>query len=89
MSGSYTGKRLAAILAAISQNELNHKRPMLSALAVSVMGMPAGSFFTLARENGELLSTAPTQERAFWEEQKGRVYKVWEQRFPKFARAKS
>ena len=83
VNGNYVSKRLAAILGAVSQNELNQQRPMLSALAISVMDIPAGSFFTLARETGELFGNSPAEEREFWEEQKRRVYKVWEQRLPK------
>jgi hypothetical protein len=82
-SGSYMGKRLGGILGAISENEVNHQRPMLSAVAVKVDGKPGEGFYTLARGLGLLDSDHPHDEAAFWEDQMRQCYHMWQQSFAK------
>lgn len=81
--GNYMGNRMGGILGAVSLNEFNQNRPLLSAVAVTVNGMAGKGFFTLARDLGLLDSDDPETERAFWEEQKRLCYQIWRQKFPK------
>lgn len=81
--GNYMGKKIGAILGAVSQNEVNYGRPMLSAIAVTTKGIAGPGFFTLARELGLLSSEDTRDELDFWEEQKHRCYQIWQQSFHK------
>jgi len=83
LQGNYMGKRLGEILGAISKNEFNNRRPMLSAVAVKTSGTPGDGFFTLAREFGLLDITDPEAQEAFWEAQKRQCYEIWKQSFSK------
>jgi hypothetical protein len=67
----------ARLLAEISEDEQSAGRPMLSALTVSGRGAPAATVFNLARRLGNLASTDPADEMAFWTTEKGRVYDTW------------
>ncbi len=83
LSGNYMSNSLGWLLRNIAENEAVHKRPMLSALAVSVNGKPGTGFFPLARELGLLNSADPETEGAFWENQKRQCYELWQQQFSK------
>ena len=67
----------------ISENEFNHDRPMLSALAVTVNGLPGKGFFTLAQQLGLLDTDDPDVQKAFWEDQQDQCYETWQQSFKK------
>lgn len=81
LTGNYMGKRIGDILGAVSQNEVDHGRPMLSAIAVNTAGKPSKGFFDLARLVGLINSEDPETERAFVEAQKREIYKIWAQKF--------
>ncbi len=81
--GSYMGRQIGNILGAVSQNEAQQQRPMLSALAVAVNGAPGPGFFTLAREMELLNSDHPADQAAFWEDQVRQCYEIWQQKFHK------
>jgi hypothetical protein len=83
LTGNYMGKRLGAILGAISQNEYNQGRPLLSALGVTTAGKPGGGFFTLAQEFDLLETDDPAAQNALWENQVQECYDTWQQRFSK------
>ena len=83
LTGNYMGKRIGNLLGAVSQNEVNLNRPMLSAVAVTANGYAGGGFFTLARETGMLNSDNPEDEQAFWEKQRNECYGIWKQQFQK------
>ncbi len=83
LSGSYMGASLGWVLGTISENEVMHKRPMLSALTVNVNGKPGANFLSYARELGRLTSDDPEAELAFWENERKACYQVWQQQFPK------
>jgi hypothetical protein len=83
LSGSYMGKRLGEILGAVSQNEFNYKRPMLSAIAVNVGGKVSDGFFVIAVELGLLKSDEPQERQAFLAKQRQEIYEIWKQRFHK------
>jgi hypothetical protein len=48
LSGNWMGKRLGDILGTVLHNEVNQRRPMLSALAIKTMGKRSIRFKTLA-----------------------------------------
>lgn len=82
-TGNYMSDRMGKLLGAISQNEANQHRPMLSALVEKVDGKPGNGFFNFARQLGLLKGDDRQQELAFWEEQKRQIYEIWQQKFPK------
>ena len=56
--GSHMGREIGQLLGEISEDEHVNGRPMLSAFAVSVEGVPGPGFFALARDLGRLRSDA-------------------------------
>ena len=87
LRGNHMGREIGHVLGEISQDEVEQwNRPMLSAVAVHSTGNPPGpgdGFFVWARELGRLHSDDRKREMEFWEEEKDRVYRAWEQRFDK------
>jgi hypothetical protein len=75
LSGSNMGFQVGKILGEISEDERRLNRPMLSALAVGVSGVPGPGFAVLARELG--LLSQDEEERTFWEQERKRVYEAW------------
>lgn len=83
LRGNHMSGSLGWVLGTISENEVKHNRPMLSALCITVNGKPGTSFLPFARKLGLLDSDNPEQEQAFWENQCKACYQVWQQQFPK------
>ena len=77
LSGNYMGHELGQLLGEISEDEFLNKKPMLSALAVSVKGTPTAGFYTLARELGKLKSDAEADELPFWQKECKELYETW------------
>lgn len=73
--GAYMGSTVGNILGAISQNELEHGRPFLSAIAVGVSGKPGPGFFDWARE----LNAAREEqsEQFFFSQERKKIYEEW------------
>lgn len=82
-TGNYMGNRLGSILGAISQNEVNQGRPMLSAVVVKANGEVGDGFFTLAQQLDLLTSDDESAKQAFWEAEKRKIYEVWQQKYQK------
>lgn len=80
VTGNLMGKETGQILGEISEDEVLAGRPMLSAVAVNVNGVPTQGFFALARQLG-LLKNGEDEHR-FWERQKDAIYKVWKRPMP-------
>jgi hypothetical protein len=74
--GNYMSSQLGSLLGAISANEKNQNRPMLSALAIGKSGKPGQGFYTWARDLGFLQSGG--DEDAFWETECEKVYVEWD-----------
>jgi hypothetical protein len=83
LHGNHMGAELGGYLGAITEDELQLGRPMLSAIAVTVAGKPGGGFFSLAKEKGKLSSDQPADQQAFWESEKKAVYGTWQKSFEK------
>jgi hypothetical protein len=77
MSGSYMGHEVGWMLGEISEDEIAHGRPMLSALAVGVSGEPGEGFYVLAKEMGRLHDDTKEARQKFWEQEKRAVYEEW------------
>ena len=74
-AGSYMGSIIGNILGKISENELEHGRPFLSAIAVGVNGKPGKGFFDWAKQLG-VVKENQTEEDFFLQERK-RIYEEW------------
>ena len=74
MTGNYMSKEVGSLLGAISEDEVVHGRPMLSAIGVSKQGAVGGGFYTLAKELG-LFDGGEEQE--FLKDQRQKVYDTW------------
>ncbi|SRR5260221_8745137 len=72
--GAFMGAELGGYLGAISEEEVQQGRPMLSVLTVTVEGKPGDGFFGLAKDLGKLKSDHPHDRDAFWEAEKRAVY---------------
>lgn len=67
--GAYThhGSQIGMLLGQVGAAEWLLHRPLLSAMAVQAEeGIPSKGFFDFARDLGELRSTSPDDELAFW-----------------------
>lgn len=74
-AGSYMGGEIGGLLGTISENEVQHDRPMLSAIAIGVSGKPSGGFFSLARELGPF--NDGDDEEIFWKNECKKIYDEW------------
>jgi hypothetical protein len=63
------------ILGEISEDEVTNGRPMLSAIAVGVNGIPGSGFFILAKELGKIKTDDNEQE--YWKNECKAVYNTW------------
>ncbi len=75
--GHHMAREVGQILGEISEDEHKAGRPMLSAVAMGVNGLPGEGFFTLARKLGKLSATAADQELQFWKNERQKVYDTW------------
>lgn len=83
LQGNFIGAELGEYLGAISEDEVQQGRPMLSAIAVTTTGKPGGGFLPWARQLGRLTSDDPGVQQAFWEAEKKAVYATWQRAFAK------
>jgi hypothetical protein len=77
MRGSYLARETGQILGEISEDEVSNNRPMLSAVAVGVSGVPGSGFFDLARDLGVFTGSTKEEEMQFWENECKAVYETW------------
>lgn len=78
LQGSYMGSATGQMLGEISGDEHQQGRPMLSAIAVNVRGVPTYGFYNWARELGKLQGDSKEDERQFWEKEKAAIYETWQ-----------
>ena len=77
LQGGFMAGETGHILGEISEDEARAGRPMLSALAVSVVSGKAGSgFFGLAKDLKKF-SGDPADEDRFWRAELDAVYETW------------
>jgi hypothetical protein len=77
LTGSHMGAETGHMLGEISEEEVRHNRPMLSAIAVTNEGAPGGGFFTWAQDLGRLKDNTEEGKKRFWEQEKKEVYETW------------
>jgi hypothetical protein len=63
------------VLGEISEEEVSNERPMLSAIAVGVKGVPGPGFYNFARALGKL--QPEEDELQFWKKESQAVYDTW------------
>jgi len=81
LTGSHMGREVGNVIGAISEDELNHGRPMLSAIVVGVSGRPGEGFFDWARKLGRLHDDSDEAQERFWEAEKQEVYDTWRREY--------
>jgi hypothetical protein len=75
--GNNFAVEIGHLLGEISEDEHNAGRPMLSAIAVNLKGMPGGGFFNLARLLGRLASKTKPDEINFWNNEVTAIHNYW------------
>jgi len=83
LQGQLLGNRLGKLLGEISEDEVSHGRPMLSAIVVSTSGRPSEGFFNLARDLGKLRAKGKPEENEFLEREQKAVHDAWKVILPK------
>ncbi|MFW6116457.1 MAG: hypothetical protein ACOC6F_01905 [bacterium] len=81
LTGSHMGREVGNVIGGISEDEVKHGRPMLSAVVVGVSGRPGEGFFDWARDLGRLKEDSKEAEQRFWEAEKAAVYDTWRREF--------
>jgi hypothetical protein len=77
LQGAFMGKEIGHMLGEISEDEVKAGRPMLSAVAVSVVsGRPGPGFFALAKQFGRFGGESAEEEQ-FWRQELEAVYEMW------------
>ena len=74
-AGNYMGGAIGGLIGTISENEVQHDRPMLSAIVIGVSGKPSGGFITWARKLG--LFNDGDDENIFWKNECKKIYNEW------------
>ncbi len=77
LKGSYMGSEIGHLLGEISEDEVKNGRPMLSAVAVNVQGVPGLGFYALARDLGKEFEDSQDGRLKFWKSELQDVYEVW------------
>jgi len=63
------------LLGAVSKNEIQQDRPMISAIAVGAKGKPGDGFFLFAQELGVFHEGGDPE--LFWESECKKIYEEW------------
>ncbi|HEY59701.1 MAG TPA: hypothetical protein G4N92_03290 [Anaerolineae bacterium] len=74
-AGNYMGGAISELLRTISENEVQHNRPMLSAIVIGVNRRLGEGFISLARKLG--LFNNGDDEEIFWKNECKKIYKEW------------
>lgn len=73
--GSFMGTVVGRIFTEICEDEVRARRPMLSAVGVSVEGRPGPGFFELARKLGRVRDGE--DDETFWRRELADVHRTW------------
>jgi alkylated DNA nucleotide flippase Atl1 len=79
LTGQHMGSEVTAILREISEDELQHGRPMLSAVVVNVNGKPGKGFYDLAKHLGRM--GLADSETGSWNRECEHVYAAWKRTY--------
>ena len=76
--GSNAAQEVGQLLGEINEDEHNHGRPMLSAVAVEpTTKMPGEGFFGFAKRLDRFTGETEEEKREFWRDEIQRVYEFW------------
>jgi hypothetical protein len=82
ITGNFMGDEIGNCLGEISEDQHALKKPMLSAVAVTVGGLPGAGFFIMAKKLGMYSGSENNEDRrAFWEKEVKLVYECWKRKF--------
>jgi hypothetical protein len=81
LSGNHMSREVGQMLGEIAEEEISHGRPMLSALAVGVSGLPGDGFYNWAKDLGKSVEDSEDGHRRFWEAEKAAIYRTWKKEF--------
>jgi hypothetical protein len=76
-TGHHMAREVGLVLGEVSEDEHKRSRPLLSALAVGVIGKPGDGFFQLARQLGKQVGETTEAQSRFWQEEKAAAYEEW------------
>ena len=79
--GNNMASEIGQLIGAVSENEVQQGRPMLSALAVGVSGKPGEGFTELAKKINHFQEGMDGED--FWEKECQAVYEEWKTTYPK------
>jgi hypothetical protein len=80
-TGNLMSRETGIVADKISRAEHNEGRPMLTAILVHSTDLkPGPGFYKLATHLGRPFKDTPDGRKKFWEEERGAVYTVWENR---------
>ena len=74
-TGSFMANQIGSLIGAVSRNEIEHGRPMLSSLVVGVSGVPGEGYYSWAGQLG-LFKQGENQEE-FWKLECEKIYEEW------------
>ena len=74
-TGNYMSKEVGQLCGELSYNEVNHGRPMLSAVVVRTDGKPGEGFFIFAKQIGRWNGRGDKMD--FWRSEIEEVYSAW------------
>ena len=69
------GNKVSELIGLVSKNEVNHGRPMMSAIVVGVNGKPGKGLYEWAKDLGVM--SDDDDEETFWHEECEKVYEEW------------
>ena len=77
LTGSYMGAEIGNLLGEISEDHHDLGYPMLSAIVVTISGLPGPGFFNCANRLGRYEGKTTDDEREFWEKEVDAVHRTW------------
>lgn len=81
LKGSHMGREVGDLIGTISANEVEHNRPMLSAVVVNVQGVPGEGFYDWAKKLGRFNPNDYADEKDFWRQEMEAVYATWKREY--------
>jgi hypothetical protein len=74
-AGNFMSGEIGDLIGAISKNELQHDRPILSAIVIGVNGKPGIGFYKWAQKLG--IFNDGDDEETFWKNECKKIYGEW------------
>jgi len=74
-AGSFMAREIGELIGAVSQNEINLGRPMLSSIVVGINGKPGKGYYEWAKRLGVIKDGENEEE--FWNSECKKIYEEW------------